>query len=260
MRHRQRDVVSRGLVALAVSVLAVACGGGGGGGGSTTTGPTPPAPTLSALAINPTTLLGGAPATLTATLSAAAPASGTVVNLASNNAAVTVPATLAVASGATSGTAQVATSSVTTAATVLVTGSLSSSTQTVTLALEPTPTARFTVVSRSRGDNACQLAAGGVADCDMNGGGSTGSGVIRHWNWTFKVGPDVRTIQTTTPITRPPVECPLYAREPATTAGGQTFIQMIVELTVVDGAGRTSVAAVNPNVRVFPQGNCTRGF
>jgi hypothetical protein len=154
----------------------------------------------------------------------------------------------------------VTTTTVTTATNATITGSLSGTSQSTTLALEPTPVARFTVTSAARGPDACQLSAGGVADCTMNGGASTGSGAITQWNWTFKVGPDQRTTTTTTPTTQPPPGCPLFEREPAMTVGGVTFVQMIVELTVRDSAGRTSVAAVNPNVRVFPQTNCGRGF
>lgn len=257
MSREHRDVISTAGLAV-VAALSVTCGGGG-GGGTTVTQPTP-TPTLTALAISPATLLGGASATVTATISAAAPSTGAAVTLASNNAAVTVPGSLAIASGSTTGTAPVTTTSVPAATNVSITGSLGGTSQTTTLTLEPTPVARFTVVSPSRGPDACQLAAGGVADCDLNGGASTGSGAIQRWNWTLKIGAQQSTFTTTTPTTRPPAGCPLYEREPATTVGNVTFIQMIVELTVTDAAGRTSAPSVNPNVRVFPQRNCGRGF
>lgn len=252
--------VWRGSALAAASVLLAACPDNNGNGGGVTQ-PTPtPSPTLTALTVNPTSQLGGASATLTATISSAAPSTGAAVTLSSNNGAVAVPGSLAIAPGATTGTAPVTTTSVTTATNVTITGSLGGTSQTTTLALEPTAVARFTVVSPSRGTDACQLAAGGGADCDLNGGASSGSGAIQRWNWTLKVGAQQSTFTTTTPTTRPPVGCPLYEREPATTVGNVTFIQMTVELTVTDAAGRTSAQSVNPNVRVFPQRNCGRGF
>ncbi len=254
----QRVVVTRGLVALAVSAIAAACGGGGGGG--TVTQPTPPAPTLASLAITPATVLGGATAMLTATLSGAAPSSGAAVSLSSNNAAVPVPSSLAVAAGATTGTAQVTTTSVTAATSATITGSISGSTQTTTVALEPMPVARFTVVSPTDGNDACRLGANAAPDCTMNGSASTGSGAIQIWSWTFRVGGDIAVLTTNAPTTQIQPGCALFSRQPATTVGNTTFIQMIVELVVRDAAGRSSAPTVNPNVRVFPRQQCGRGF
>lgn len=256
MLHNRRYVVARGLVALALSAIAAACGGGGG----TVTQPTPPAPTLTSLAVTPATVLGGAMATVTATLSGVAPSTGAAVSLSSNNAAVTVPSTLAVAAGATTGTAQVTTASVTAAASATITGSISGSTQSATVALEPAPVARFTVVSPTDGNDACRLGANAAPDCTMNGSASTGSGAIQLWTWTFKVGPDAASQTTNTPTTQIQPGCTLFSRQPATTVGNTTFIQMIVELVVRDAAGRSSAPAVNPNVRVFPRQQCGRGF
>lgn len=62
------------------------------------------APTALTLALNPTTLDPGAASTATVTLNGPAGPSGFVLNLASNNAGVTVPATVTVAAGQTSAT------------------------------------------------------------------------------------------------------------------------------------------------------------
>src|SRR5262245_6925059 len=58
--------------------------------------------TLSSLALNPTSVVGGNPSTGTVTLTAAAPAGGAVATLASGGAAASVPASVTVAAGATS--------------------------------------------------------------------------------------------------------------------------------------------------------------
>lgn len=68
------------------------------------------APVLSSLALQPTRVVGGASATGTVTLSAAAPAGGSVVRLASANAALaTVPASVTVAAGARTASFTIAT-------------------------------------------------------------------------------------------------------------------------------------------------------
>ncbi|NUR09833.1 MAG: hypothetical protein HOQ22_14165 [Nocardioidaceae bacterium] len=75
--------------------------------GCTVSQPPPPppsstAPTLTALSVTPTDVVGPDPATGTVTLSAAAPAGGFVVDLQSDNtAAATVPASVTVPAGAT---------------------------------------------------------------------------------------------------------------------------------------------------------------
>src|SRR5439155_9995714 len=64
----------------------------------------PPAASLSAVSVSPPSVVGPASSTGTVTLTAAAPAGGTLVTLASSNAAATVPASVTVAAGATSAT------------------------------------------------------------------------------------------------------------------------------------------------------------
>lgn len=246
-------------VASTIVAVGLACGGGGGG-----TGPTPPpgpAVTLASLSVNPSTVVGGSPATVTATLSAAAPAAGASVTLASSNSAVTVPGSIAIAAGSTSGTAQATTSAVTASASATITGSFGGTSQTANLVVDPPAVvARFTVTSPARGADACQLSANAPPDCVLDGSASSGAGSIVRWTWRFTVGPDSEDQVTTVPTTRPSASCALFSREPATTAGGQTFIQMRIQLIVRDAAGRDSAPAVNNNVRVFPQQTCGRGF
>ncbi len=71
------------------------------------------APALVSIAVNPTSVAGGANSTATVTLSGPAPAAGVVVALSSSNtAAATVPASLTVPGGATTGSAIVNTKAV----------------------------------------------------------------------------------------------------------------------------------------------------
>lgn len=99
---------------------------------------TPPPVTLSALSLNPTSVVGGSSSTATVTLSGVAPTGGVAVTLSSNHAAATVPASVTVAAGATSATFAVNTTAVSANTTVTITGTLGV-TRTASLTLTPPP-------------------------------------------------------------------------------------------------------------------------
>lgn len=91
-------------------------------------------PSLSSLTVAPASVVGGAGATGTVTLTAAAPAGGAVVALTSANAAAaSVPASVNVATGATSATFQITTAPVAAAAAVTLTAAWSGVSRTATL-------------------------------------------------------------------------------------------------------------------------------
>jgi hypothetical protein len=80
-----------------------------------------PAPLLSSVSLNPTSVRGGSSSTGTVNLGRSAPTGGAVITLSSSNPAVaTVPASVTVAAGTTSATFTVATSRVTASTTVTV--------------------------------------------------------------------------------------------------------------------------------------------
>ena len=95
------------------------------------------APTLTALSINPASVVGGNSATGTVTLSAAAPAGGMVVTLSDNSAAATVPASVTVPAGATSATFAITTTSVTAATSATISATAGGVTRSATLAVNP---------------------------------------------------------------------------------------------------------------------------
>lgn len=80
-------------------------------------------PVISAIAINPAEVTGGASATGTITLSSAAPAEGAEVQLSSSDPAAAAPATVTIAGGQTSGDFQIATTAVPSNTSVTITGS-----------------------------------------------------------------------------------------------------------------------------------------
>jgi hypothetical protein len=92
---------------------------------------------LSALSVTPTTVLGGVSATLTVTLTGAAPAGGVAVALSgSNNAAAAPPSSITVPAGATTASVQLSTTAQASETTVNITASLYGESLTTPLALK----------------------------------------------------------------------------------------------------------------------------
>ena len=93
--------------------------------------------TVSALAMNPTSVVGGLTSTGTVTLSSAAPTGGAVVTLSSNSSAAPVPASVTVAANATTATFTITTSNVTSSTTATITATYNGSNRTATLTVTP---------------------------------------------------------------------------------------------------------------------------
>ena len=94
-------------------------------------------PALSAVSVNPTSVVGGNPSTGTVTLTGPAPSTGIQVTLGSNSSSASVPASVTVAANATTATFQVTTVAVTSATTATITASYAGVNQTTTLAVTP---------------------------------------------------------------------------------------------------------------------------
>ena len=94
---------------------------------------------LASLALNPASLTGGASSTGAVTLTAPAQSGGFVVNLSSDNAAATVPASVTVPGGTTTATFTVATGAMGTVTTATVTATASAVTKAATLTINPPP-------------------------------------------------------------------------------------------------------------------------
>jgi hypothetical protein len=94
-------------------------------------------PVVSSVTVNPTAVTGGTSSTGTVTLGSAAPTGGLSVTLSSNNAAVTVPASVTVAAGATTATFTVTTTAVASTASATISATFNGGTQTATLTVNP---------------------------------------------------------------------------------------------------------------------------
>ena len=99
--------------------------------------PGPTGATLSAVSLNPTTVVGGSSSTGTVTLSAAAPSGGAAVSLSENSSATTVPASVTVPAGATSASFTVTTTSVTASASATISAVFGGVTRTAVLTVNP---------------------------------------------------------------------------------------------------------------------------
>lgn len=258
-----------GLLVLVVMMGQAGCGG-------STVGPEPPvvqppvvqppvvqppvAAALSALSLASSSVVGGNSVTGTVTLTSAAPTGGAAVSLSSSIASAVVPPTATVAAGETSVNFQITTTAVDDARDATITATFSGVSRTATLRVTSTPlVARFSVVSASRGNNACALSNNGnTIDCSLDGRASTGN--IREWQWKYFVGSKSGSNNSREAVTRPETGCGFFGGQQETESGGVKFIQMEVELVVQDARGVTSEVASNRNIRLFPNGTCGYGF
>jgi len=137
---RQRPGLAATAIVLAVSLCTYSCGG---------YGPPPPGgSTLSSVALNPMSVIGGSPSAGTVTLSGPAPSGGAAVSLSSDNtAAATVPASVTVAAGASSATFTVTTSSVTASTSVTISASYAGATKTASLSVAPQGSATLSAIA-----------------------------------------------------------------------------------------------------------------
>ena len=123
---------------------------------------------LSAVAVSPTSVVGGASSTGTVTLTAASPSGGIVVTLTSSNATATVPASVVVAQGATTTTFTVTTAAVTAQTAVTITAAANGVSRTATLTVNPPATGALPAPSL----------ASPAADTRFNAGQT----IVFHWS------------------------------------------------------------------------------
>jgi hypothetical protein len=137
-------------------------------------------PTLSAVSLNPTSVVGGNSSTGTVTLSAAAPSGGASVSLSDNSSAAAVPASVAVTAGATSANFTVTTTSVTASTSATISAVFGGATRTAVLTVNPSAppppppgqTATLTVNATGRGGERVTSSPAGINVAV----GSSGSG------------------------------------------------------------------------------------
>ncbi len=137
------------------------------------TGTTPV--TVSSLALNPASVVGGNTSQGTVTLSAAAPSGGAFVTLSSSNTIVaTVPASVTVSAGATSATFTASTSAVATSTPVTITASYNATSKTATLTVTPP----ITLSSLALNPTSVTGGSSSQGTATLSGGAPSGGAVV----------------------------------------------------------------------------------
>ena len=269
------------LTALALgslTLVAAQCGGGSSAptSPSPTVSPAPspapapaPAPTPapspapgnpgSSLAVNPPTIQGQGQPQATVTLASAAPDGGALVLLTSDNTTVArVPASVTVAAGSRSATFLVDTSTVQSAATVRITASYAGTSMAATLTvMPPAVNASFVVRSPARGLGACVIEKD-AADFDCILDGSSSSGLVDSWIWTYTMGTSTLGHTAHDAGTHPQISTKCAFLNTATGGdgpNGDKFLNMVVTLQVQDRGGVRS-GLVQQSVKVYPNHEC----
>lgn len=123
-------------------------------------------PTLAAIAVSPTSIVGGQQAQGTVSLTSAAPAGGLAVSLSSNSASASPPESVTVAQGATSASFAVATFAVSASTAATLTASAAGMTRSTVLTVTPPGTpaqaATLTVTATGRSGEAVRSSPAGI--------------------------------------------------------------------------------------------------
>jgi hypothetical protein len=193
------------------------------------------------------------------TLAAAASAGGATVQLGSNNERVArVPATVTVAAGARTATFLVDTSTVSAAESVVITAVYGSESMSATLTVTPPAgNAAFVVRSSTKGLGACLIESGAASfDCVLDGSSSTGS--ISSWIWTYTMGTNTLGHTSRDSGSRPDISTKCAFLQTATGGdgpNGEKYLNMTVTLQVQTADGvRSSI--VQQAVKVYPNHEC----
>ena len=135
---------------------------------------------------------------------------------------------------------------------VTITATYSSVSKTGSFTVTPPPLeARITVVSRSRGADACVIDdTDGHMDCEFDGRSSNGS--IAEYQWKLRFNSEDYEIATADPVTSLSPNCAFL--DGGTLAADES-VDMVIELKVVGRDGKRSTAA-SKTIKLYPQKNC----
>ncbi len=201
--------------------------------------PPPASPALSAVSVNPTSVVGGNSSTGTVTLSAAAPSGGAVVSLSSSNtAAVTAPASVTVAAGSTSATFTVSTVSVSASTSATISGTFGGATRSSVL----------TVTPPSPPPPAASLSSLGVNPTSVTGG-TASQGTVTLTSAALAGGFTVSLSSSDAAATVPPSVTVAQGATSATFGVTTSSVTAATPATITATAGtvtRTATLTVNP--------------
>lgn len=272
-----RRALTRGLSFLFVTSFVISvtgCGGGTPSSPSPTPGAppnpsAPPAPgpgsgptpglALSDISLSQSSVNSQAQPQGTVSMTAAAPAGGVTVALASSNtSAAQVPSSVTVVGGASSASFIISTSTVGTTASTTITASYGGVTRATSLTvMPPALVASYTVTSPQKGSDACVFGPDPEeTDCVLDGSASRGfidRFLFTYWTAGAPIG---HTTSDTRSTPRIGTRCAFFeGARGGDDAQGNRYIQMTIELVVQDRTGNRS-SAVRRDVRMYPNRMC----
>jgi len=232
--------------------------------------PTPPAPTaeLVNVSVEPAAVDSLSNATGTVTLNTGAPAEGVTIAISSSSSAARTPDAVTVPAG------QVNVSfPITTAATDLrqmstIAGSYNGKLLSTTLTINPRRlTPSFTVISPTRGNDACNVKDNGATlDCDLNASLSQPRDIIAtyYWTQTNSGHGQTRTLShsSSQPVTRPEAGCGfifISSNDGFTDSSGASYIEMTLSM-YFETTTRERSATVTRTVRIYTNHLCGYNF
>jgi len=191
----------------------------------------------------------------TVTLTAAAPAGGAVIQLASSekDVARVTAETITIAAGATSGTFNIDAATIHTTQTTAIDATYAGVRKSATLTVRPpTLVARFTVNSTAEGADKCKITSSdGTLDCTMDA--TSSEGFITRYDWTYTVAgrsvQDSGIDKTRTPDT----DCGIY--NDVSSKDTLETVSMTIQLIVASSDGTKSSAA-SKSVTVVASSRC----
>jgi hypothetical protein len=207
---------------------------------------------LDSVTFSPSPVTSQGRTVMTITLTAAAPSGGASVSLSSSNTDLAqVSSNVSIPAGSTSNTVNIDVKTAERDTTVTITASYSSVTKTGTFTVTPTPLdPRFTVISRTRGADACAIDGDdGHLDCEFNGNRSFGA--IAEWIWRLEIGGNNYEKTTTSGIVELSAGC-------GSLDGGtlkDDAADMVVKLRLVGKNGAQS-STLSRTIKLYPQKNC----
>ena len=217
-------------------------------------------PAASSLSLTPASVVGGNPSQGTVTLTGAAPPGSAVVTLSSNNTAVaTVPASMTVAAGATGGNFAVTTQAVGASTTATISASYGGATQTASLTVNPPPP-----VLSSLSLNPTSVIGGGTSQgtATLTSAAPAGGAVVQlsSSNTTVATVPASATVAAgATSVTFTVITNAVSTSTAVTISGTYGGTTLTVSLTVSPGAPPPTMSSVTLANTSLTGGNTTQG-
>jgi hypothetical protein len=215
---------------------------------------TAPTVALSKILLSTSSVVGGNNVNGTAILTAAAPAGGALVLLASAD-PVTVQASVTVPAGSLSATFIISTSAVVGTTSGTITGSYGGASAFAVLSVtQPTVATAIFGVTGPRYSDTCELTTdGNTLNCTFNGINSTAPGNIVAWDWSWGVVGTPLTATTLGPVaTGLNFSCNMLPPPPLP-PGGEPWFYMTITLKIHDDQNHISAVTIDNGVRLLSQ-------